>query len=329
MGTCPRALLPATIPCRGGCPSGPAGGHSAGLSAEVRQSPLYTVTPEGGSVNITCSIRVSGTLQGVYLRQSYLPEMRKVTYYDNESTPTVDARFRGRVVFSGTMDNLTITMQRLRPEDSGAYFCEAIVEDGQGWGSGTTLVVTGRQHAHPRGHCPPCPSWAASPHSRELFPPALARLLQGASWILPPLGSPPPTCTLKALMDSPHFFPDTLSPAANTCPGTQLTGFTFPVALVLGCLLVVLGLAAVCVLKRRQVSMIPHGHCLRKPAAPGAGKGEKRLRVTSLGAPGGSQDHGGRGTPGLEPPGALRTQGPGCSGAGPGPGRRLRGEAHV
>ncbi|XP_014386731.1 PREDICTED: T-cell antigen CD7 [Myotis brandtii] len=173
---------------------------------EVRQSPLYTVTPEGGSINITCSVRVNGTLLGVHLRQSHLPAMRKVTYYDDENTPTVDARFQGRVVFSGTMDNLTITMQRLRPADTGAYFCSA-------------------------------------------------RLLQGASWISPPLGAPPPTCTrtLKALMDSPHFFPDTLSPAASACPGTQPTGFTFPVALALGCLLVVLGLAAMCVLKRRQI----------------------------------------------------------------------------
>ncbi|XP_070250191.1 T-cell antigen CD7 [Myotis yumanensis] len=157
-------------------------------AGEVRQSPLYTVTPEGGSINITCSVRVNGTLLGVHLRQSHLPAMRKVTYYDDENTPTVDARFRGRVVFSGTMDNLTITMQRLRPADTGAYFCEAIAEDGQGWGAGTTLVVT-----------------------------------------------------------------DTLSPAASACPGTQPTGFTFPVALALGGLLVVLGLAAMCVLNRRQI----------------------------------------------------------------------------
>ncbi|XP_059527581.1 T-cell antigen CD7 [Myotis daubentonii] len=157
-------------------------------AVEVRQSPLYTVTPEGGSINITCSVRVNGTLLGVHLRQSRLLEMREVTYYDDKSTPTVDARFQSRVVFSGTMDNLTITMQRLRPEDSGAYFCEAIAEDGKDWGAGTMLVVT-----------------------------------------------------------------DTLSPAASACPGTQLTGFAFPVALALGCLLVVLGLAAMCVLKRRQI----------------------------------------------------------------------------
>lgn len=154
-------------------------------AGEVWQSPLYTVTPEGGSINITCSVRVDGTLLGVHLRQSYLPEMRKVTYYDDTSAPTVDARFEGRVVFSGTTDNLTITIQRLRPEDTGAYFCEAIAEDGQGWGSGTTVVVT----------------------------------------------------------------------EPNACPGTQLTRFTFLVALALalGCLLVVLGLAAMCLLKRRQI----------------------------------------------------------------------------
>lgn len=76
-------------------------------------------------------------------------------------------------------------------------------------------------------------------------------------------------------MDSPHFFPDTLSPEPNACPGTQLTRFTFPVALALGCLLVVLGLAAMCLLKRRQVSVTSHGHCLRKPAAREQGR-EKR-----------------------------------------------------
>lgn len=164
------ALLPDTVPCRAGSalPAWTAVTVRV-LPAEVRQYPLYTVTPEGGSINITCSVHVNGTLLGVHLRQSHLLETRKVTYYDDENTPTVDERFQGRVVFSGTMDNLTITMQRLRPEDSGAYFCEAIAEDGQDWGNGTMLVVTGRQRARPRGHCPPCPSWAASPHSGSCF----------------------------------------------------------------------------------------------------------------------------------------------------------------
>lgn len=168
------------------------------LPAEVWQSPLYTVTPEGGSINITCSVRVNGTLFGVHLRQSYLPEMRKVTYYESTSAPTVDARFEGRVVFSGTTENLTITIQRLRPEDTGAYFCEAIAEDGQGWGSGTTVVVTGRQCPHPWGRSPPCqPGWFSLPLLGR-FPPLTGVISSNFTPPLPgglldfaPTGEPP------------------------------------------------------------------------------------------------------------------------------------------
>lgn len=147
------------------------------------QSPLYAVTPAGGSTSISCSVHTNGTLLGVHLRQGHLPKALGVAYYDGAGAATVDDRFQGRVLFSGPTGRLTVTVQRLRPADSGAYFCEAVMEGGNGWGAGTTLVVT----------------------------------------------------------------------AANACPGTQLAHFTFPVALALGCLLVLLGLAAVCVLRRRQV----------------------------------------------------------------------------
>lgn len=146
------------------------------------QSPLYAVTPEGGSINISCSIHTNGTLLGVHLRQGRLPKTLSVAYQDRVTAPTVDPWFQGRVLFSGPTDRLTITVQRLRPADTGAYFCEAIMEEGKGWGGGTTVVVT----------------------------------------------------------------------AANACPGTQLAHFTFPVALALGCLLALLGLATMCVLRRRQ-----------------------------------------------------------------------------
>ncbi|XP_045428271.1 T-cell antigen CD7 isoform X1 [Pipistrellus kuhlii] len=152
-------------------------------AGEVWQSPLYAVTPEGGSLSIACSVHTNGTLLGVHLRQGHVPKTLGVTFYDGESAPTVDQRFLGRVLFSGPPDRLTVTVQGLQPEDTGAYFCEAVMEEGKAWGAGTTVVVT----------------------------------------------------------------------AASACPGTQLAHFTFPMALALGCLLVLLGLGAMCVLRRRQI----------------------------------------------------------------------------
>lgn len=69
-----------------------------------------------------------------------------------------------------------------------------------------------------------------------------------------------PHLPLKTLTDSPHFLlPDTPPPAASACPGVSQAPIAFPVALALalgvGGLLVVLGLAATCVLRRRQVSV--------------------------------------------------------------------------
>ncbi|CAK6438647.1 unnamed protein product [Pipistrellus nathusii] len=151
-------------------------------AGEMWQSPLYAVTPEGGSISISCSVHTNGTLLGVHLKQGHVPKALRVAFYDGESAPTVDERFLGRVLFSGPPDRLTVTVQGLRPEDTGTYFCEAIMEEGKAWGAGTTVVVT----------------------------------------------------------------------AASACPGTQLAHFTFPVALALGCLLVLLGLAAMCVLRRRR-----------------------------------------------------------------------------
>lgn len=53
------------------------------------------------------------------------------------------------------------------------------------------------------------------------------------------------------------FFPDQLPQAANTCQESWLIHFAFPTALAVGFFLVGLGLGAVCMLKRTQVSMDP------------------------------------------------------------------------
>ncbi|XP_045345932.1 T-cell antigen CD7 isoform X2 [Leopardus geoffroyi] len=105
---------------------------------EVRQYPPYAIAPEGGSVDITCS--TSGFLFGVYLKQRW-PRPSSVIYYEDEKEPTVDEQFRGRVVFSGRQHNLTVTVHRLQPADTGAYACQAVAND-EVWGPGTLLVVT-------------------------------------------------------------------------------------------------------------------------------------------------------------------------------------------
>ncbi|XP_016070896.1 PREDICTED: T-cell antigen CD7 [Miniopterus natalensis] len=111
-------------------------------TGEVWQSPAYAITPEGGSINITCSSR--GPLIGVFLKQ-YRPKEDNVMYYGDESTLTVDPRFNGRIVISGSEWNLTITMHQLLPNDTGAYVCEATMKGEQVQGSGTLVVVTDAQ----------------------------------------------------------------------------------------------------------------------------------------------------------------------------------------
>lgn len=109
--------------------------------AEVWQSPLYTIAPEGGYIDITCC--ASGTLHGVYLKQRW-PSPANVVYYEDGKEPTVSKRFWGRIAFSGLQHNLTITMSRLQPADTGVYACQAILKS-EVWGPGTMVVVTGRE----------------------------------------------------------------------------------------------------------------------------------------------------------------------------------------
>ncbi|KAF3817125.1 T-cell antigen CD7 [Mirounga angustirostris] len=105
---------------------------------EVRQFPPYTIAPEGGSISITCS--TSGSLSGVFLKQR-LPKPTSVIYYEDKKPPTVDERFRGRVAFSGLQHNLTITLSHLQLSDTGAYACQAVMDDVV-WGPDTLVVVT-------------------------------------------------------------------------------------------------------------------------------------------------------------------------------------------
>ncbi|XP_006869682.1 PREDICTED: T-cell antigen CD7 [Chrysochloris asiatica] len=108
-------------------------------SAAVRQSPRYTITPEGGSTSIICSSGISQW--GVYLVQTW-PQNASVIYYEDSETPTVDKLFLTRISFSGSQQNLTITMHRLQPTDSGIYTCKVLMDSSSLLGSGTLVMVT-------------------------------------------------------------------------------------------------------------------------------------------------------------------------------------------
>ncbi|OBS70981.1 hypothetical protein A6R68_00478 [Neotoma lepida] len=105
---------------------------------EMQQSYQVMKAFEGDSINITCS--TSEDLEGIYLKQMW-PQDSDVIYFEDGEEPTVDKRFSGRIEFSGSQNNLTITMRLLQLADTGIYRCMA-VRKGTSYGSYTILVVT-------------------------------------------------------------------------------------------------------------------------------------------------------------------------------------------
>lgn len=90
---------------------------------EVHQSPRVLIASEGESINITCSTR--GDLEGLIMKRIW-PQASDVIYFEDELEPTVDSAFSGRINFTGSQKNLTITMSLLQVADTGAYTCEAV-----------------------------------------------------------------------------------------------------------------------------------------------------------------------------------------------------------
>ncbi|XP_002828024.4 T-cell antigen CD7 [Pongo abelii] len=178
---------------------------------EVQQSPHCTTVPVGGSVNITCS--TSGGLRGIYLRQ-LRPQPQDIIYYEDGVVPTTDRRFRGRIDFSGSQDNLTITMHRLQPSDTGTYTCQAITEVNV-YGSGTLVLVTEEQ-SQGLHRCSDAPLRASA------------------------LPAWPTASALPA------------RPTASALPARP-TASALPAALAVICFLLGLGLGVACVLARTQM----------------------------------------------------------------------------
>ncbi|XP_069887815.1 T-cell antigen CD7 [Dipodomys merriami] len=108
---------------------------------EVQQSPLYAAAPEGASVSLVCLTR-GALFGGVFLERRW-PAPANVVYFEDQVEPTVDRAFRGRIAFSGTQSNLTISMSLLTPNDSGLYACRAASQR-HARGPGTMVAVTER-----------------------------------------------------------------------------------------------------------------------------------------------------------------------------------------
>nr|BAT46503.1 T-cell antigen CD7 [Tokudaia muenninki] len=104
---------------------------------EVHQTPRIVIASEGDSINITCSTR--GHLEGILLKRIW-PLDSNVIYFEDGQEPTVDRTFSGRIDFSGSQKNLTITMRLLQLGDTGAYTCEAVRKVSVR-GLSTTVVV--------------------------------------------------------------------------------------------------------------------------------------------------------------------------------------------
>ncbi|KAM7334740.1 T-cell antigen CD7 [Alexandromys fortis] len=96
------------------------------------------IASEGNSINITCS--TSEALEGIFLKKTW-PKNKNVIYFEDGENSTVDETFTGRIDFSGSQSNLTITMHLLRREDSGIYTCHPVRITKKD-GPSTMVVVT-------------------------------------------------------------------------------------------------------------------------------------------------------------------------------------------
>lgn len=214
---------------------------------------------EGESVNITCS--TSGDLQGIYLKQSW-PQASKVTYFEDGKEPTVDKRFSGRIDFSGSQNNLTITMRLLRKTDIGIYTCSAVTKN-RSDGLSTMVMVTGRECAHlllaRPGAC-----WLLGPSfplpqlsAQSLFVPGS---LLVAAPLLPPQLLPDlnPKSSSRVLSYQWLFlfiFPEKASQEVCKSQEPRRTSVSLPAALAVGFFLLGLVLGLLCPLRKTQVSV--------------------------------------------------------------------------
>lgn len=212
------------------------------------------IASEGNSINITCS--TSEALEGIFLKKTW-PKNKNVIYFEDGENSTVDETFTGRIDFSGSQSNLTITMHLLRREDSGIYTCHPVRITKKD-GPSTMVVVTGRECPH---------LLLARPGSRWLpgtsFCLLRACLLLGASSCSPSAAAVAPSWfDLKAssrILSYQWFFlfvfPEKVSQETYRSQEPQGTSISLLAVMAVGFFLIGLVLGMLCMLRKTQVSV--------------------------------------------------------------------------
>ncbi|XP_074116619.1 T-cell antigen CD7 isoform X2 [Sminthopsis crassicaudata] len=93
---------------------------------------------EGDTINITCN--TTGQLVGLYLKRSFI-EFKNVMYLSKEGELIKDTNYENRTFFSGSLNNLVITITNVGLSDTDVYICQATVLNNLE-GNGTMVMVT-------------------------------------------------------------------------------------------------------------------------------------------------------------------------------------------
>ncbi|XP_043940785.1 T-cell antigen CD7 [Protopterus annectens] len=112
----------------------------------VTQSETFIHVQEGETISITCAVHlINSTLTGMYLKKNW-KTFDKIFHISNTMDFVVDQKYQDRITHNGPLKELIITLRQLFRNDSGIYFCEAVIKTDSRpltvFGSGTLIYVS-------------------------------------------------------------------------------------------------------------------------------------------------------------------------------------------